>query len=81
MAEEQHEAWAARLSHWLVRAYRRRQRCGEFSERQFKRALARYHALLRSGRRLHPRGQWEALPWQEIKDTVEVKLFREGQEF
>lgn len=26
------------------------------------------------------RGQWEALPWQKIKDTVEVKLFREGAE-
>lgn len=26
------------------------------------------------------RGQGEALPWQKIKDTVEVKLFREGPE-
>jgi len=26
------------------------------------------------------RSQWEALPWQKIKDTVEVKLFREGAE-
>lgn len=26
------------------------------------------------------RSQWEALPWQKIKDTVEVKLFREGTE-
>ena len=26
------------------------------------------------------RHQWEALPWQKIKDTVEVKLFREGKE-
>jgi hypothetical protein len=26
------------------------------------------------------RSQWEGLPWQKIKDTVEVKLFREGQE-
>jgi Transposase DDE domain. len=26
------------------------------------------------------RGQWEALPWQKIKDSVEVKLFREGEE-
>ena len=24
--------------------------------------------------------QWESLPWQKIKDTVEVKLFREGEE-
>ena len=26
------------------------------------------------------RPQWEALPWQKIKDAVEVKLFREGEE-
>ena len=26
------------------------------------------------------RGQWEALPWQKIKDSVEVKLFHEGAE-
>lgn len=26
------------------------------------------------------RGQWETLSWQKIKDTVEVKLFREGEE-
>ncbi len=26
------------------------------------------------------RSQWESLAWQKIKDTVEVKLFREGQE-
>lgn len=26
------------------------------------------------------RSQWEALAWQKIKDTVEVKLFREGEE-
>src|SRR6266852_542346 len=26
------------------------------------------------------RDQWEALPWQKIKDTVEIKLFREAEE-
>jgi hypothetical protein len=26
------------------------------------------------------RSQWESLAWQKIKDTVEVKLFREGEE-
>ena len=26
------------------------------------------------------RSQWESLAWQRIKDTIEVKLFREGQE-
>lgn len=31
--------------------------------------------------RMHQtRSQWESLAWQKIKDTVEVKLFREGQE-
>ncbi|GEM_PF-2664411 len=57
VAEEQHEAWAARLSRWLVGACRRRQRCAPLSERLFKRALARYHALLRLGRRLRPYSQ------------------------
>jgi len=60
VAEERHEAWAGRLGRWLVRAYRRRQRCGALSERQFKRAHARYRALLQAGRRLHPRGQGSA---------------------
>jgi hypothetical protein len=26
------------------------------------------------------RGQWEGLPWQKIKDSVEVKLFRQDKE-
>jgi hypothetical protein len=26
------------------------------------------------------RSQWESLPWQKIKDSVEVKLFRDGEE-
>ena len=26
------------------------------------------------------RGQWEALPWKSVKDSVEVKLFREAEE-
>jgi transposase len=26
------------------------------------------------------RRQWESLPWQQIKDSVEVKLFRDGEE-
>ncbi len=31
--------------------------------------------------RMHQtRSQWESLSWQKIRDTVEVKLFREGQE-
>jgi len=28
----------------------------------------------------HTREKWEPLPWQKIKDLVEVKLFREGAE-
>jgi transposase len=60
VAEERQEAWAGRLSAWLVRAYRRRQQRGAFSERQFHRAHARYRAILRAGRRLHPRGHGSA---------------------
>jgi len=32
------------------------------------------------GRVRQTRAQWEPLPWQKIKDSVEVKLFREGEE-
>ncbi len=32
------------------------------------------------GRVRQTREQWESLPWQKIKDSVEVKLFREGEE-
>jgi transposase len=60
VAEERQEAWAGRLSAWLVRTYRRRQQRGVFHARQFHRAHARYRALLPAGRRLHPRGPGSA---------------------
>jgi transposase len=72
VAEERHEAWAGRLSQWLVRAYRRRQRGGALSERQFQRAQARYRAILQSGRRLHPRGQGTAAdPARKIANLLD----------
>jgi transposase len=72
VAEEQHEAWAARLSRWLVGAYRRRQRCGQFSERQFQRARARHRTILRAGRRLHARGQGTAFdPARKIANLLD----------
>ena len=53
--EEQQEAWARQLSELLVALHRRRQKQGEFSQRQFKRALKDYHAVVRRGRYRHPR--------------------------
>lgn len=53
--EEQQEVWARQLSDLLLALYRRRQKQGEFSERQFKRALKDYRAVVRRGRYRHPR--------------------------
>jgi transposase len=53
--EEQHELWAHQLSQLLLEFYQTRQQQGELNERQFKAALRRYHALVRRGRRRHPR--------------------------
>ncbi len=53
--EEQQEVWAQQLSQLLVALHRRRQQQGEFSQRQFKRALKNYHAVVRRGRCRHPR--------------------------
>ena len=53
--EEQKEVWARQLSQLLVALHRRRQKQGEFSERQFKRALKSYRAVVRRGRYRHPR--------------------------
>jgi transposase len=53
--EEQQEVWARQLSELLVALHRRRQKQGEFSQRQFKRALKDYHAVVRRGRYRHPR--------------------------
>jgi len=53
--EEEHETWAQQLSDLLLEFHRARQKQGEFNERQFKRALQRYRAVLRRGRYRHPR--------------------------
>src|ERR1017187_7272056 len=53
--EEQQEVWARQMSDLLLALHRRRQKQGEFSERQFKRALKSYGAVVRRGRYRHPR--------------------------
>src|SRR6185312_5328049 len=53
--EEQHELWARQLSELLLEFYQTRQQHGELNVLQFQRALRRYHALVRRGRRRHPR--------------------------
>jgi transposase len=53
--EEQQELWARQLSDLLLALHRRRQKHGELSERQFKRVLKDYHAVVRRGRYRHPR--------------------------
>jgi transposase len=53
--EEQQEVWAQQLSHLLLEFYQIRQKHGALNERQFKRALKRYRAVVRRGRYRHPR--------------------------
>jgi transposase len=53
--EEEHEVWAQQLSALLLGFYKRRQKHGALGERQFKRALRRYLAVVRRGRYRHPR--------------------------
>jgi transposase len=53
--EEQQEVWARQMSDLLVALHRRRQKRGEFNERQFKRARQRYRNVVRRGRYRHPR--------------------------
>ena len=53
--EEQQEVWARQLSDLLLALHRRRQKHGQFSEGQFKRALKNYRAVVRRGRYRHPR--------------------------
>ena len=52
--EVQNQAWAKKLSDLLLRLYRRRQKLGEFNQRQFQRAHKRYLTIVQEGRRLHP---------------------------
>lgn len=53
--EEEREVWARQLSALLLGLYRRRQRRGEFNERQFNRAWKHFHRIVRRGRYRHPR--------------------------
>jgi transposase len=53
--EEEHEFWAQQLSDLLLEFHRRRQKHGEFNERQFKQALKQYRAVVRRGRYRHRR--------------------------
>jgi transposase len=53
--EEQEEAWAQELSDVLLQSHERCQREGVLGEKEFKKALAQYHAILEKGRRRHPR--------------------------
>lgn len=59
--------------------------CGILAEEvlaEIRAAQPPIHYLVGTPRaRMHQtRSQWKALPWQKVKDTVEVKLFRDGQE-
>ena len=53
--EEHHEDWAQDLSVFLLDCLERRETQGVLDERQFNRVLARYRAILKAGRRRHPR--------------------------
>jgi len=53
--EEEGQEWARQMSDLLLALHRRRQKHGEFNERQFKRALKRYRNVVRRGRYRHPR--------------------------
>jgi transposase len=55
LAEEHHQRWAHQLSQLLLQAHERVQKEGPLSSRAFNRLLARYHKILRHGRRRHPR--------------------------
>ena len=58
--EEHQEPWADELSRFLIAANKRCQRQGVLRERPFKKALAKYRAILAKGRRRHPRRQGRA---------------------
>lgn len=55
--EEHQEAWAEQLSRFLLSCNERCQREGVLGEKEFKKALAQYRAILAIGRRRHPRRQ------------------------
>jgi transposase len=55
--EEHQEQWAEELSHFLLDCNKRCQQEGVLGEKDFKKALAQYRAILAKGRRRHPRLQ------------------------
>jgi transposase len=55
--EEQQELWAQELSSFLLDCNARRKAEGVLEEKEFKKVLAKYHAILAKGRRRHPRLQ------------------------
>lgn len=55
--EEHHEQWADELSRFLLDCHERCKQQGVLKEKEFKRALAQYHAILAKGRLRHPRRQ------------------------
>jgi transposase len=57
MAEQEHQAWAGQMSRFLLDCLARRKTDGVLSDKQFKKLHARYRAILRKGRLLHPRKQ------------------------
>ena len=55
LAEQHHQGWAAELSEFLRQWHQDPRAQLGLDEAQFKRAHARYRALVRQGRRAHPR--------------------------
>jgi len=55
LAEEHQESWAQEMSRFLLDCLQRRKSQGVLDQRQFKRIQADYRAILKKGRRLHPR--------------------------
>src|SRR5664280_2525953 len=53
--EEERQVWVRQLSDLLLQLHRRRQKHGEFNQRQFQRAWQRYRNVVRRGRYRHPR--------------------------
>jgi transposase len=55
LAEEHQETWAQEMSRFLLDCLERRKSQGVLDQRQFKQVRAQYRAILKQGRRRHPR--------------------------
>jgi transposase len=55
LAEEHRESWAKEMSRFLLDCLQRRKSQGVLDERQFKKIRSQYRAILKTGRRHHPR--------------------------